>query len=851
MPICINDLKAALKKHKLFEDTKERQDFIDALKNAQDKRKFKQAVSRGQTAAKTIDEFKKLIDNRAKLKRYQAHLALRARKSLQEQILRFRTIGDGVKSVYYSIQSNIKGAQSSLRDRVSSNNSIYLGGYANELEKGGALQRFNTYKDQLELLKVFKGETDISKADPETKVIVNATKRVYDSLSNQLRRLGVPVGKIDDFFGYRRYIYEKIISPTGTAIGDLQLRRRLFFELKGDKQAIHDAILKVSEDRFIDEMMNRVDWDRTEPGLSLDKREDFLRRSYKNIVTKIRENKQIGGNFDRPSSTFRSARGRVIHLKDAESEWHVLRTYGVGNVTDTILSTIQQMSKDLSFAQKFGPNPANMSAQILEWAARKGRQEKNIRRVIRLSQLTFDGQMGKLENPSIGMSGKIFEAARAIIYQAKMGAILLKSLPDFAHGISHLRQFGVNSMEAFAIQLKSFIEGMPKKGDRFALGNALGCFTDNYIGQSVATKFGDTGSSVPFVSKSMQLFWKLTGLPRLDNTRRFAMSSTISNLLAKWTKEDFSKLSDPVKRMLNIYSLDETDWRVFQQNRDLFQKQNGRIYLTAHDIDNFRLESFKELTGKESPSTKQLEIAREDLKNRYSDFIVNQNNFGNITHDPLLKWWLPTHWPVLGQVFKIMTMFHTYQFGFVRRILGRFLYGNGARNLYEAFFSSQYRGDLRGMALFAAQSYLFGYLSYAATQLVQGKAVPSFSNGRTWYESLLHSDVLFTLGSFALDEFGSRPEKISELIAGPAFGSVDDAVRLVNTLARGKHPAAALANWSVKNAPGMGFVNLWYTQLAAQQLFLNSMMDSVDPGYTERMRRRARKNHESWFIPPN
>jgi len=68
---------------------------------------------------------------------------------------------------------------------------------------------------------------------------------------------------------------------------------------------------------------------------------------------------------------------------------------------------------------------------------------------------------------------------------------------------------------------------------------------------------------------------------------------------------------------------------------------------------------------------------------------------------------------------------------------------------------------------------------------------------------------------------------------------------MVKSLINGKHPAAALTQYLAQNAPGIN-----YTHLAAQHLFLNGMYNSIDPGYTDKLKAQARKYHETYFLPP-
>ncbi len=86
-------------------------------------------------------------------------------------------------------------------------------------------------------------------------------------------------------------------------------------------------------------------------------------------------------------------------------------------------------------------------------------------------------------------------------------------------------------------------------------------------------------------------------------------------------------------------------------------------------------------------------------------------------------------------------------------------------------------------------------------------------------------------------------------LAGPTLGQVNDLQYIINTVRNGENPTADLIDLAKNNTP---FINLFYTRMALDYLFLYQLQESVSPGYLSRTERRImRENNQRFFMPPS
>ena len=104
-------------------------------------------------------------------------------------------------------------------------------------------------------------------------------------------------------------------------------------------------------------------------------------------------------------------------------------------------------------------------------------------------------------------------------------------------------------------------------------------------------------------------------------------------------------------------------------------------------------------------------------------------------------------------------------------------------------------------------------------------------------------------GDFLWGQYDRFGHSFTSSLLGPTFGTVDDVAGLVSAIAQGNDPSHMAFKIAKSDTP---FVNMWYTSLAWQGLFLNDMQEAISPGALKRYERRVgEENNQQFLISPS
>jgi hypothetical protein len=120
---------------------------------------------------------------------------------------------------------------------------------------------------------------------------------------------------------------------------------------------------------------------------------------------------------------------------------------------------------------------------------------------------------------------------------------------------------------------------------------------------------------------------------------------------------------------------------------------------------------------------------------------------------------------------------------------------------------------------------------------------------KTWLAALMQSGGAGIYGDFLFaqaNRFGNGP---LETIAGPTAGTAASIINLATRARDGEAKAADAFNLILQNNPVFP-LNLWYARPALDLLILNSMRESLSPGFIQRQHQRRREDFGQERIMP-
>jgi hypothetical protein len=184
------------------------------------------------------------------------------------------------------------------------------------------------------------------------------------------------------------------------------------------------------------------------------------------------------------------------------------------------------------------------------------------------------------------------------------------------------------------------------------------------------------------------------------------------------------------------------------------------------------------------------------------------------------------------------------------------------RHLKPAFAKAMSdRGSLKAyapLAHFMMASTGLGYVATVMKDLARGLEPQPLQdengapNGKVFLRSFIQGGGAGIYGDFIFGSYDRQGRSPIGALGGPAVGELERLLKIFATARDGDLGDAAGQSFglAVDNTP---FVNLFYTRLAMNYLFLYQLQEAVSPGYMRRMEERLKENRDGqeFILPPS
>jgi hypothetical protein len=164
-------------------------------------------------------------------------------------------------------------------------------------------------------------------------------------------------------------------------------------------------------------------------------------------------------------------------------------------------------------------------------------------------------------------------------------------------------------------------------------------------------------------------------------------------------------------------------------------------------------------------------------------------------------------------------------------------------------------GGKVGIAKMMVGTTMMGYLANATKDILKGKEPmdvfddDTFIDKSTLLRAFTQGGGLGIYGDFIFGEFNRYGQSPLETFAGPSLGTAGDILKLFAKWRDGDDAAAESVRLMLRNTP---YMNLFYSKLALDHLFLYELQEFASPGYFRRMEKRMRDDtNQEFYIPPS
>jgi hypothetical protein len=728
----------------------------------------------------------------AAIERKQEAINLLARRRLDARVI----AGREYDSVLASLTGVQRGTDRGLADSVDANwqglRNQLLGGLQHDLEAAGLLRALRTRDEAFErdLARELWRLRDPALPGTGNRHAAEAAKimgKYQEALRQQLNDAGAFIGKQD------HYITRQSHDP---------------IRIKGDgSPAAFDA--------WRDFILPRLDpitfRDAPNP-------EQMLRNIYNNLKTGVHTTSTSDtlAGFSGPANLAkRVSQERVLIFRDADAWFDYNAQFGRGAVADSIIASLEKGARDVALMRQFGTNPQAMLDGWIDRLRTAARDRSDDATAKQLGS-KFPNQVLAVLDGSAAIPGSATLAqagatVRALQQLAKLGGVVLSSLPDLAVNAAMLRHNGIPLFHAYAREMTALI---PKGPETQQVARALGVGIDTLLGD-VAARLGTDEALSGRISRATNLFYKLNGLAYWTDAMKRTSGLMLASNLADSAARAFPDLPPRLQATLRRYSIEGAEWDAIRAAPQ--RTADGTAYLLPEAVAD--ADTARKLAAYYADQV------REGMTETTAG-VRAMASLGTQAGTPA------------GELVRLLMQFKTFTITYMTRSLGREFRRDGI--------------DAGGLAHLIAATTALGYLSMTLKDLAKGRNPrepdDAASYGKLVAAAMVQGGGLGIYGDFLFGEANRVGGGFIGTLAGPTAGSIEGVQKLLSA-ARGEGNAAAEAiRLGVGHTP---FVNLFYARFGLDYAVIYRLQEWANPGYLRRMEQRVKRdNNQTFWLRP-
>lgn len=510
------------------------------------------------------------------------------------------------------------------------------------------------------------------------------------------------------------------------------------------------------------------------------------------------------------------SQGRELIFKSPEAWLAYNNLYGAGSLTEAVFGQLRRAGQATALMREFGTNPQAMFEAWRDRAIIDAKAKGDVKAVEKLSgwrlAASFDDISGAANIPGNATLARWGAIGRSIEAIAKLGGVVLSSLPDIAARAATLRHSGVGLLGSYARALEGHFALLTKDSEKRALAELLGIGADAMRGQVLA-RFQATDSLPGRMNKIMASYFKFNLLEFWTDGHKMGMGFMLSRNLAEHQGKSFDALPAMLRGNLSRYGIDAASWDAIRAGSA--RQAKGERFLTPDAVAD--------------PE------ARLKLQTYITDQVAEALNEPTVTSRTLTRLGTQRGTP-LGEAVRFFMQFKQFPITFGQRQIGReLLRGEGA--------------DIAGLAHLIVMSTALGYVSMYAKDRFKGLEPRDPLGPKTMLAAIKQGGGMGIYGDFLFGDYNRFGGGFLETMAGPAAGSLSQVAKVLGAIRDGEDPSAKALKLGIDHLP---FANIFYLRPVLDRAVLFQLQEAVNPGYLKRMeQRRFQDTGQKFIVAPS
>lgn len=795
------------------------------------------ALSSEQAALRAAEELAKQAQHAAIIEKRNALINVRARARIVAFVRdQFADRPDlGVESFLVGTNLARQGARLSVAAEQKALGDAYIGGLLADLDRAdltGVLARGDSDQDIADALWRIGKDQDTKDLNPQVVEIARLIQKYQEGARIDANRAGASIGKLPGYIARQSHDSEKI----GAA----------------------------GFDRWAEEILPRLDQSTFREGGDP---MTFLKGVYDGLVS----GDHLKSKADAAPSGFRGpanlakkiSQERVLHFKDGVA-WHEYnQLFGTGNLREAVLRGLDLSGQNTALMRRLGTNPEanlNMAMDILKEDVRKSGDAAALtnfndarRGVI---ENRFKEVSGQTRIPGNATQARVAANVRAWQSLSKLGGALLSSFTDLPVAASEMRYQGQSFLGSLAEMGAGLLKGRGSAEQRQIL-SAYGVYADSMRGE-IMRRFSADDSMGGKMSRGMSHFFRLNGLSWWTDANKASAGLMMAHNLAQNKGRAWGALSPDFKRALGLYDLDAGKWDLLREMDT--RMADGRDYMTPDGIAGIADDRIAQYLAdaKRPASAGAVREVRQDLERNLRAYVNDRVTYAVLEPDARTRSIMnqgTQPGTVPGDLLRFITQFKSFPAAYMQKTLGRELYGRGytptalgnnfrgGRDLVQALRNGN--GERLALAQLLLWTTAFGYLSMASKDVAKGREPRSPDDPKTWVAAMVQGGGFGIFGDYLFGEANRFGNTALESAAGPTLGTAADLINLWARAKEGDDTAATALRLAQNNTP---FMNLFYTRIAMDHLFLYSVQEAMNPGSLRRTEQRIEQTNGQHFL---
>lgn len=795
------------------------------------------ALGMEQATLRAADELGKQAQQAALIERRNALINLRRRGEVVAFVRgSFADRPDlGIESLLVGTNLARQGSRLSVAAEQKSLGDAYIGGLIHDLERKdltAVLANGGSDVDIADALWKIGNDLDTSKLNDQVVEIARVIQKYQEAARIDANRAGANIGKLPGYIARQSHDSE-IIGSAGF-------------------------------DKWLADILPRLD-PKTFDGVADET--SFLKGVYDGLASGDHLKSSDGAKpngFRGPANIAKKiSQERVLHFKDGVA-WHEYnQTYGTGNLREAVLRGLDLSGQNTALMRRLGTNPEanlNMAMDVIGEDLKKAGDNAALKNFndARADKLKnrFAEVSGQTRIPGNATQARVAANVRAWQSLSKLGGALLSSFTDLPVAASEMKYQGKTFLGSLAEMTAGLAKGRGSLEQREIL-SSFGVYADSMRGE-IMRRFSADDSVGGKMSRGMSLFFKLNGLSWWTDANKASAGLMMSHNLAQNKGRAWANMDPGLRRTLKLYDLDAGKWDLLRSMDT--RMADGRDYLTADgigDIPAERIGAYLTEQGRKV-SDSAIRETREGLDRSLRAYVNDRVSYAVLEPDARTRSILnqgTRPGTMMGDLNRFLTQFKSFPAAYMQKTLGRELYGRGyaptplgegyrgSKDLIAALRNGN--GERLGLAQLLLWTTAFGYLSMASKDLVKGREPRPADDPKTWIAAMVQGGGFGIFGDFMFGQANRFGNSAAESAMGPSLGTGFELINLWNRVREGDDAASSAMRLAQNNTP---FLNLFYTRIAMDHLFLYSVQEALNPGSLRRTEQRIQKENGQQFL---